>query len=267
MNKNKLIAYDLGTGGIKASLFDVDGNSLAEVFQQYDTFFPDKRQVEQRPFDWWHGVCDATSLLLEKSGCNAGEIACAALSGHSLVAVPLDANGALLQEQVPIWCDMRAEDQIASFFDNLPYETWYETTGNGDPAECYTILKLMWMREHEPDVFKKIYKIVGSKDFINYKFTGVICTDPSYASGFGVFNLLNWDYEERFFKAAGIDRDIFPDIHPSDMVIGHVTAALLLVARWTTPVCLWGPEDLRRMLPIRLLAPPAGLRSPPGSPS
>lgn len=228
MNKNKLIAYDLGTGGIKASLFDVDGNSLAEVFQQYDTFFPDKRQVEQRPLDWWHGVCDATSLLLEKSGCNAGEIACAALSGHSLVAVPLNANGALLQEQVPIWCDMRAEDQIASFFQNLPYETWYETTGNGDPAECYTILKLMWMREHEPDVFKKIYKIVGSKDFINYKFTGAICTDPSYASGFGVFNLLKWDYEERFFEAAGIDRDIFPHIHPSDMVIGHVTAAASL---------------------------------------
>lgn len=225
MNKNKLIAYDLGTGGIKASLFDVEGNSLAEVFQQYDTFFPAERFVEQRPMDWWRGVCNATKALLEKSGCGAGEIACAALSGHSLVAVPLDRAGTLLKEQVPIWCDMRAEDQIAPFFRNLSYETWYETTGNGDPAECYTILKLMWMREHEPEIFEKTHKILGSKDFINYKFTGNICTDPSYASGFGVFNLLNWDYEERFFEAAGISRDIFPDIYPSDAVIGHVTAA------------------------------------------
>ncbi len=225
MNKNKLIAYDLGTGGIKASLFDVEGNSLAEVFQQYDTFFPADRYVEQRPSDWWKGVCDATRMLLEKSGSNPEEIACGALSGHSLVAVPLDKEGNLLKDQVPIWCDMRASDQTDAFFQDLPYEEWYPVTGNGDPAECYTILKLMWMREHEPEIFQKTWKILGSKDYVNYRFTGTICTDPSYASGFGVFNLLKWDYEDRFFEAAGISRDLFPKIWPSDAVIGHVTAA------------------------------------------
>lgn len=225
MDKNKLIAYDLGTGGIKASLFDVDGNSLAEVFQQYETFFPADRFTEQRPMDWWNGVCDATRLLLEKSGCSADEIACTALSGHSLVAAPLDKEGNLLLDQVPIWCDMRATDQVDAFFKDLPYESWYQTTGNGDPAECYTILKLMWMKEHQPEIFAKTDKILGSKDFVNYKFTGRICTDPSYASGFGVFNLLKWDYEDRFFEAAGISRDIFPEIIPSDAIVGTVTAA------------------------------------------
>lgn len=225
MKKNKLIAYDLGTGGIKASLFDSDGNSLAEVFQQYKTYFPKEKFSEQRPIDWWNGVCQSTRLLLEESGCHAEEIACTALSGHSLVAVPLDPNGNVLLNQVPIWSDMRAEDQIPKFFENLSYEDWYLTTGNGDPEECYTILKLMWMREHQPDVFAKTYKILGSKDFINFKFTGTICTDPSYASGFGVFNLLNWDYEDRFFKASGISKDIFPEIRPSDSIIGYVTKA------------------------------------------
>lgn len=224
MKKNKLIAYDLGTGGIKASLFDVDGTSLAEVFKQYETFFPADKFTEQRPMDWWNGVCDATKLLLEKSGCTADEIACTALSGHSLVAAPLDKEGNLLLEQVPIWCDMRATDQVDEFFKDLPYESWYQTTGNGDPAECYTILKLMWMREHQPEIFKKTDKILGSKDFVNYKFTGRICTDPSYASGFGVFNLLKWDYEDRFFEAAGISKDIFPEIIPSDAIVGTVTA-------------------------------------------
>lgn len=224
MKKNKLIAYDLGTGGIKASLFDESGSSLAEVFQQYETFFPADKFTEQRPLDWWHGVCDATKALLKESGCSAEEIAGTALSGHSLVAVPLDKEGNLLQEQVPIWCDMRATDQIAKFFRTLSYQDWYETTGNGDPEECYTILKLMWMKEHQPEIFHQIYKILGSKDFINYKLTGKICTDPSYASGFGVFNLLKWDYEDRFFEAADISKAIFPEIQPSDAVIGHVTA-------------------------------------------
>lgn len=224
MKKDKLIAYDLGTGGIKASLFDSSGNSLAESFEQYATFFPAARWIEQKPSDWWEGVCRATKKLLKESGCSAGEIACAALSGHSLVAVPLDREGRLLTSQVPIWCDTRASDQVPRFFRELSWESWYMTTGNGDPAETYTILKLMWMKEHQPELFHQIYKILGSKDFVNYRFTGVICTDPSYASGFGVFNLKNWGYEDRFFEAAGISRDIFPDIRPSDEIIGCVTA-------------------------------------------
>jgi xylulokinase len=58
-----LIAYDLGTGGIKASLFNGKGDSLSDVFIQYETFFPADKFFEQRPMDWWNGVCEATKLL------------------------------------------------------------------------------------------------------------------------------------------------------------------------------------------------------------
>ena len=135
------IAYDLGTGGIKASLFNENGDSLSDLFIEYETFFPADQFIEQRPMDWWNNVCKATKMLLTKTGVNPNSIACVALSGHSLVAVPLDINGNLLADQVPIWCDMRAKDQVRPFFEKLSYESWYETTGNGDPAECYTILK------------------------------------------------------------------------------------------------------------------------------
>jgi len=223
MAKDKLIAYDLGTGGIKASLFDAEGRSLAEAFRQYDTFYPHDKWIEQRPDDWWDGVCYATRKLLSDSGCDPAEIAGAALSGHSLVAAPLDKDGNLLSDSVPIWCDMRSSDQVAPFFRNLSYEDWYMTTGNGDPEETYTVFKLMWLKEHEPELFAKIHKIIGSKDYVNYRLTGRIATDPSYASGFGVFNLLKWDYEDRFFEAAGLDRAIFPDIIASDAIVGYVT--------------------------------------------
>ena len=186
----KLIAYDLGTGGIKASLFSEDGDSLADVFIQYKTYFPQEHFVEQRPMDWWDHVCAATKKLLVTSGSPASDIACVALSGHSLVAVPLDSRGSLLADQVPIWCDMRAKEEAVELFSRLDYDSWYMTTGNGDPAECYTVAKLMWMKKHQPVLYRQIHKILGSKDFINYMLTGTICTDPSYASGFGVFNLL-----------------------------------------------------------------------------
>lgn len=220
-----LIAYDLGTGGIKASIFTGEGRSLADAFQQYDTLFPQDKYMEQRPRDWWNGVCAATRELLAKTGIQNTQIKAVALSGHSLVAVPFDAEGRQLLESVPIWCDMRAEDQTGRFFKDLSYEDWYRTTGNGDPAETYTVLKLMWYKERQPELFSRIQRVLGSKDYINYRLTGHMCTDPSYASGFGVFNLKAWRYEERFFEAAGIGKEIFPDIIPSDGIAGAVTQA------------------------------------------
>lgn len=235
-----LIAYDLGTGGIKASVFTRDGVSLADEFQQYETLFPRDKYVEQRPSDWWDGVCGATRRLLQRTGLKNTDIRAVALSGHSLVAVPFDRENRQLLDAVPIWCDMRAEDQIEPFFSRVDYTDWYTTTGNGDPPETYTILKLMWYRQHNPELFGKIRKILGSKDYINYRLTGRMCTDPSYASGFGVFNLKKWDYEDRFFEAAGISRDIFPEIIPSDGVVGTVTeeaAAMTGLAPGTLVAC------------------------------
>lgn len=219
-----LIAYDLGTGGIKASIFTQDGRSLADVFRPYDTLYPFEKYMEQRPEDWWQGVCAATRDLLVTSGVRSNEVGAVALSGHSLVAVPFDALQQPLLKAVPIWCDMRAGDQLEPFFRDLPYRDWYTATGNGDPAETYTILKLMWYKQHQPELYAKIHHVLGSKDYINYRLTGRMCTDPSYASGFGVFNLKAWDYEDRFFDAAGISKDIFPEIIPSDAVVGAVTA-------------------------------------------
>jgi xylulokinase len=218
-----IIAYDLGTGGMKAALFNEDGASIAGTFIPCRTFYPQGRRHEQRPCDWWDAVCRSTRMLFEQSGSSPRDIACIALSGHSLVVAPLNGKGELLTEYVPIWSDARATDCVADFFAALPFEDWYMTTGNGDPAECYSILKLMWMKKHQPDVYQHVDRVLGSKDYINYKLTGVKCTDPSYASGFGVFNLRRWGYESRFFEAAGVNQQLFPEMMPSDAVIGHVT--------------------------------------------
>ena len=240
-----IIAYDLGTGGIKASIFDENGQSLASHFISYPTFYPHEKWHEQKPMDWWNSVCQSTKSLFEKSKLRPEDISCVSLSGHSLLVVPLNNKGELLTDSVPIWSDTRATDCIDDFFSNLNYEDWYMTTGNGDPAECYSILKLIWMRKYQPEIFSKTDKVLGSKDFINYMLTGVKCTDPSYASGFGVFNLHKWNYEDRFFKAAGINRGIFPDIVPSDSIIGKVTkeAALLTGLAEGTPVACGGVDN------------------------
>ena len=223
MKEPKVIAYDLGTGGIKASLFSVSGNILSSVFIPYSTCFPQKDWQEQAPEDWWEAVVCSTRQLLKQSSIPPEEIVSLAISGHSLGVVPIGKDGRLLRKTTPIWSDQRATQEAEDFFTRIDYQTWYEHTGNGFPPACYSVFKIMWYRNHEPEMFAKIHQVIGTKDYCNYRFTGRLCTDASYASGSGVFNLHTWRYEADYIQAAGLDASLFPEILSSDAVIGTLT--------------------------------------------
>jgi len=222
---SSIIAYDLGTGGIKASLYDADGQRLASTFVGYDTFYPQASWHEQRPEDWWSVLVAATRQLLVSPGADASAIRCLAISGHSLGCVPLDERGRLLCEATPIWSDRRAEAQTVPFFDKVDPAQWYLTTGNGFPAAHYTVFKVLWYRDQRPEVFRRIHKIVGTKDYLNFRLTGEIRSDFSYASGCGVYDLLKWDYAPALVAASGLPREIWPDLVPSASILGELTPA------------------------------------------
>ena len=219
-----IIAYDLGTGGNKASLYDAGGNCQAEAFVAYPTLYPQPGWHEQRPMDWWNAVVESTARLLAQSGADAADVECLAISGHSLGCVPLDAAGCLLREATPIWSDKRPQDQARAFFTHIDEGRWYRMTGNGFPAAHYTVFKAMWYRDHEPKMFRQVDKVIGTKDFINYKLTGRVATDYSYASGSGVYDLLGWGYSDELIAASGLGREIFPPILASTAILGELSA-------------------------------------------
>jgi len=94
----------------------------------------------------------------------------------------------------------------------------------------------MWYRDEEPEMFKRIDKVVGSKDYINYLLTGVAVTDYSYASGSGVYDLRGWKYSTDLINICNLPREIFPDIVPSTQVIGNLTATAAAELGLTTKV-------------------------------
>jgi len=237
---SKIISFDLGTGGNKASLYDGQGHCLASAFVPYATDYPRVGWHEQRPQDWWDAVVASTRELLQSSGVDPAQVVCLGISGHSLGAVPVGVDGALLREATPIWSDIRAEREVEEFFQNIDPDEWYLTTGNGFPAACYTIFKVMWYRDHEPEMFQRIHKILGTKDYINFKLTGVLKTDFSYASGTGIYDLQAWGYNPRFIQASGIPAEVWPEIVPSTQVLGELrpdVAALLGLNAGTKVVC------------------------------
>ncbi len=217
-----IISFDLGTGGNKASLYDTEGNCLATAFVPYGTHYPRVGWHEQRPLDWWEAVVASTRKLLQDSAVDVNSIACLGISGHSLGVVPVDSEGNLLRDATPIWSDIRAQEQTEDFFRHVEPTAWYMTTGNGFPAACYTIFKAMWYRDNEPNMFARIHKILGTKDYINFRLTGVMKTDYSYASGSGIYNLKGWGYEPAFIAASGLSADLFPEIVPSTHILGSL---------------------------------------------
>ncbi len=220
----KIIAYDLGTGGNKASLFDARGSCLAFAFVPYATHYPDAGWHEQRPEDWWQAVVASTRELLSRVPGASADIECLAISGQSLGVVPVDGAGRLLRDRTPIWSDTRASRQTEAFFGKVDRRRWYLSTGNGFPAECYSLFKIMWYRDNEPEMFRRIQAVLGSKDYLNLRLTGVASTDFSYASGSGAYSLLDWGYEPEFLQASGLPRALFPQIVPSTRILGSLTA-------------------------------------------
>ena len=220
---DKVIAYDLGTSGIKASLYDRSGKNMANALSTYDTIYTGKKLHEQDPMQWWEGVKLTTAQLLREAGTAPEEVAAVAISGHSLGAVPVSAEGEILCSRTPLWSDLRANRQADAFFEKIDYRDWYMTTGNGFPRECYSVFKIMWCRDEQPEIYSRAAKFLGSKDLCNFLLTGRMCTDESYASGSGVYSLAEHCYKASFIEAAGIDADKLPEIIPSDGLVGEVT--------------------------------------------
>ncbi len=219
---SKVLAYDLGTSGVKASIYDQDGKSLAACFKAYPTSYPKSGYHEQNPLDWWASVVEATQTLTENNPAVKKDIVCAAVSGHSLGIVPIDQEGHLLLEAVPIWSDSRAGAEAESFAEKMSMDAWYLTTGNGFPPALYAIFKIMWMKNHLEAIYERTDKFLGTKDYINFRLTGKRCTDYSYASGSGVYNLTAWAYEKDYIELAGVDPGKLPDILPSTAMIGTI---------------------------------------------
>lgn len=217
-----LLSFDLGTGGVKVSLFGEDGVSLASAYGEYPTYYENGFQ-EQRVDSWWECICGACRDLWRRCPNAAGEVAAIGISGHSLGAVALDAHGVPVWQRTPIWSDCRATEQAERFFCSIPEEEWYLRTGNGFAPGQYPLFKLMWYREHDPENYARAVCFIGTKDYINFRLTGVIATDPSYASGSGAYDLENGAYISEYMEEAGVSPSLFPEIIPSDAVLGTLT--------------------------------------------
>ncbi|TXK77189.1 xylulokinase [Paenibacillus sp. N3.4] len=222
MSKTLILAHDIGTTGNKASLYNEFGEVLGSAFYGYETSYPQVGWAEQNPQDWWRAVCITSKELLAKTKVSPKEIACVTFSGQMMGCVFLDQKGRVLREAI-IWADMRAEQEAEDLLNKLSMEKVYRTTGHRI-SSSYSGAKIMWVKRHEPEVYRQTYKILNAKDYLVYQLTGQLATDYSDASGTNVFDLVNKRWSAEIIDAWGMDADKLPSVYPSTQVIGEVAA-------------------------------------------
>jgi len=155
MKAEYVLAHDVGTGGNKTVICDKEGKLLATAYHPYPTIYPQPGWAEQAPLHWWKAVVDGTRSVVSQSGIDKSKIACISFSHQMLGVVPVDKKGNLLRDTTIIWFDSRSVPQTKRVFKKVERERWYQITGAGLRPELYSGFKLMWLKENEPDLFRR----------------------------------------------------------------------------------------------------------------
>ena len=253
-----LLGYDIGSSSVKASLVDAQsGRCVASAFypkSEAPIMAVKPGWAEQDPASWWENLKLATADIMASSGADAKDVKAIGISYqmHGLVCVDKDQN--VLRPSI-IWCDSRAVPYGQKAFDSLGHENCLSHLLNS-PGN-FTASKLAWVKENEPELYEKIYKIMLPGDYIAMKLSGEICTTVS-----GLSEGMLWDFAENapakmLMDYYGFDMSLLPEIRPTFSEQGRVSAAAAaeLGLAEGTPITYRGGDQPNNALSLNVFNP------------
>jgi len=212
MDQRYVLAYDLGTSGVKCVLVTADGELVASATAGYGLLTPKQGWAEQAPEDYWRGVCRVTRETMKLSGVSARQVAGIAFGTLWKGIIPIDRSGNVLRPSI-LWLDSRAADQ-AQRLNEFVGEQRY------GPADYWP--KLLWLRENEPETVANAAMILEVNAYLKWKATGTTAVDISNCYTASFDETLD-GYYERLFAFMDIPREKFPGFVESSALVGHVT--------------------------------------------
>ncbi|MEP6788962.1 MAG: xylulokinase, partial [Acidobacteriota bacterium] len=220
----KFLGIDIGTGGSRAILIDAGGSVLASATAEHEAFAsPEIGWAEQDPRDWWRASTEAIRSVLASGKATPDEIGAVSFSGQMHGSVFLDDSDNVLRPAL-LWCDQRTEKQCREITDTIGAERLIEWVCN--PAVTgFTLPKLMWVRENEPEIWAKVKAILLPKDFVRLCLTGDKASDVADSSGTLLFDVQNRRWSAEMLDALEIDAGLLPRVFESIEATGKVSRA------------------------------------------
>jgi xylulokinase len=250
-----LLGIDVGTSSVKAALVDPQGTVHAVGHAEYPLHHIRPAWVEQDPEDWWRGTCQAVREALAKVPQGAERVLGLAVSCQAPTLLALDRSGRPLRPAM-IWMDRRAEAEIVRLAEQMGADKIYRVTGNR-PDAFYVAARLLWLREHEPEVLKQTWQFAQVNGYINYRLTGRLTLDPAHAVLLQMRDYHKEDWSAALCDACGVKPSQFPEVVPAHCVQGEVTAQAAEVTglRAGTPVMVGTVDSASAALEVGVVEP------------
>ena len=233
MSNGLVLGFDVGTRSIKAGLFDYQGGILGKSEAPLSLCLPAPGWAEQHPQNWWMAMGEVSRKVIQQSNVAPGRVqaigVCAQMSG----VVPVDKQGVAVRDAL-VWLDTRSAPiarRITRGTVNLQgygigaLRRWFWTT-NGAPSRAGKdpISKILWLRENEPEHWRKVHKLLDVKDYIVHRLCGAYTTTADCAHLTWLFDSRpkKWGWAPQLLSDMELDEDLFPSLRGAADIVGRV---------------------------------------------
>jgi xylulokinase len=250
-----VLGVDTSTTATKAVLVDEAGAVTGIGSAEYGFDAPQPLWSEQEPALWWDGTVGAIRSVLRSTDVDPASIAAVGLTGQMHGLVLLDAADRVLRPAI-LWNDQRTAHACEEIREAVGFERLVEITGN-DAVTGLTAPKLVWVRDHEPDVWRRAAHVLLPKDYVRLELTGEHALDKADGAGTLLFDLAARDWSSEVLDALRIPREWLPPTHEGPAVTGVVTerAAAATGLRAGTPVVAGGGDQSANGVGVGAVAP------------
>lgn len=215
------LGIDASTTATKALLMGADGHVASVTSSEYTYDTPHPMWTEQHPDVWWQATVASIRQVLAQSQVAPAEVEGVGLTGQMHGLVPLDGDGQVLRPAI-LWNDQRTAAECDEIRQRLGKERFIHITGN-DALTGFTAPKILWVRNHEPEIFARMRHILLPKDYVRFKLTGGYAADKAGGAGTILFDLRERDWSKVVLEALEIDPAWLPPTFEGPAVTGHVT--------------------------------------------
>ncbi len=216
------LGLDIGTSGVKALLVRPSGEVAATATVPLTLATPQPGWAEQDPAAWWHAVAGAVRAVL--AGAPAASVAAVGISGQMHSSVFLDAHGDVIRPAL-LWCDGRTTAECREITERAGGEPRLRELVGNPALEGFTLPKVLWLRRHEPSAFARLSTVLLAKDYVRFRLTGILATEPSDASGTLMFDTARRRWSAAMFDLVDLPASLVPDVGESAEILGRVTEA------------------------------------------
>lgn len=216
-----LIGLDIGTTALKAAVFDTAGRLLAVSTQEYSLITPQVNYVEESGEVYWKAFKDAVADLKKKYPISDEDEAALAISAQGETIFFLDKDGNLLRNAI-VWMDNRAQEEAKFLKEKFGDEKCFQVTGQVSFEPCWPASKILWVKNHEPEVFEKTDKFLLIEDYFIYRMTGKFVTEGSLVCSSTYWDIINKVYWSEMLTAMGIREDQLAPVYESGEAVGQI---------------------------------------------